>query len=191
MSRPRKNIIGQRFGRWTVIAELEYPCHLAECECGVRKKVYTGNLTGGYSTQCSDCGIHRGHHYHHPVEYSAWRTARDNHGLCPRWRDFESFLSDLGPKPVGMRVLAVDPGKVASPKTARWAMKYESTNGERYLVNGKMLLVREIIALLGISRQRCYQRIHKLGSNAFPPAYVKARLAVLASTVTITTEKAK
>lgn len=53
----RHNLVGQKFGKWTVIAPAKGNCGghskwLARCECGTIREVSGGHLTGGRSTSC-------------------------------------------------------------------------------------------------------------------------------------------
>lgn len=53
-------VIGQRFGRWAVVAHGAKHRHwLCRCGCGREKYVHASNLTDGKSTQCRQCGSPR------------------------------------------------------------------------------------------------------------------------------------
>ena len=57
MARPRMDIAGQRFGRWTVLEFAESDKHrnsrwLCQCDCGSRAVVHGTNLLSGHSTSC-------------------------------------------------------------------------------------------------------------------------------------------
>ena len=59
----KSNLIGQKFGRLTVIEEVvdkrkkkqSAKSWLCECDCGNTTIVYTGQLTGGYIKNCPKC----------------------------------------------------------------------------------------------------------------------------------------
>jgi hypothetical protein len=60
MGTPRKqNLLGERFGRWTVIAEANTRNNIAywlcRCDCGVEREVAAKGLKSGRSTSCG-CG---------------------------------------------------------------------------------------------------------------------------------------
>ena len=64
MGRKKTNLLGQHFGKWTVIAEAPskhttYGKTLAmwtcQCECGIIKEVAADDLRNGKSTQCKSC----------------------------------------------------------------------------------------------------------------------------------------
>lgn len=50
----KKEIVGQKFGRWTVKTKDESRprYYICECECGTKKSVYGGSLTTGKSLSC-------------------------------------------------------------------------------------------------------------------------------------------
>lgn len=55
----RKYETGDKFGKWTLIEYLPTRSGKVywrvQCECGAIKDVFSGNITRGKSTQCSDC----------------------------------------------------------------------------------------------------------------------------------------
>lgn len=62
--------IGQRFGRWTVVADgpdVRSPGGqkirrvTVRCDCGREAPVALGHLKSGWSTQCRACGLRRAH----------------------------------------------------------------------------------------------------------------------------------
>lgn len=53
---PRKDLVGQQFGQWTVIAEPNKAnMWLCECSCGTRSAVAEYALTRGISARCKSC----------------------------------------------------------------------------------------------------------------------------------------
>lgn len=55
------NLVGQRFGRWTVLEKLETRIGnqvrwMVQCDCGNVSVAPTVNLRSGSSTQCRSCG---------------------------------------------------------------------------------------------------------------------------------------
>jgi hypothetical protein len=87
----RRNLVGQKLGRWTVKAlapprgnKLYWMC---ECDCGVRKEVQGDNLVDGQSQSCgclrsdvtSQRNLSHGHAKRNGLrrEYRAWLNARN------------------------------------------------------------------------------------------------------------------
>lgn len=54
----KKNLIGQRFGRLTIIGDTGKRCHqgnviwLCRCDCGTEKEIKSNNLTSGNTRSC-------------------------------------------------------------------------------------------------------------------------------------------
>jgi hypothetical protein len=116
----RINIIGQRFGRLTV---LEYRgfrkgSHwLCQCDCGTQKILLSGNLR--YENGVRSCGCvkkpsrTKTHGKTHTPEYTAYNGMHDRcenpkclgfknyggRGIRVEWQTFEAFYADMGPRP--------------------------------------------------------------------------------------------
>jgi len=96
MSKITENLIGKKFGNWTVLKDLgtrfmgEYFCktyskirrtyhrfYLCRCKCGKEKEVQANHLKSGRSTQCISCARKGNknsliHGMYYTVEYRAW-----------------------------------------------------------------------------------------------------------------------
>lgn len=118
--------LGRRYGRWTVVGESEralkdawVPCR---CECGTERRVMRQSLTRGLSTscRCKTKEVARTRQTRHGMSGSSihniWmsmigrcntpsHSSYERYGargirVCDRWANsFETFLSDIGPRP--------------------------------------------------------------------------------------------
>lgn len=144
----KKQILGQRFGMWTVIADAPKKSRrtqwICRCDCGAERSVLTIHLVRETSTSCG-CDRPRGpesKHYKHgsdPALYGIWcniiqRCENANNpnyksyggrgiGICARWRnDFAAFAADMGERPSKDHSIdRVDNDKGYDPGNCRWA----------------------------------------------------------------------
>ena len=124
-----KNLIGERFGKLTVVA-LTKPifsgkqkklCWLCKCDCGNYHIARGDSLKNGHNTSCG-CGSGRAeksktHGFSQRPEYRVWTNIKQwcnnpNHKryyqyggvgikVCEEWENsFEQFLKDVGEKPL-------------------------------------------------------------------------------------------
>lgn len=106
--------IGDRFGRWLVMARSRSPMFLCRCDCGVEKQVHRTSLLSGRSSSCGCFSVERAtalattHGGTGTALHGLWRSMRDrcrrdddpritsiykSRGIVvdPRWDDFEAF----------------------------------------------------------------------------------------------------
>jgi hypothetical protein len=143
------NILGQKFGKWTVIEFAGYKVTsqktgnrqafwVCECECGNYGEIASNNLKRRVSTQCTSCALVKHGLSDHPL-YRTWSMMIDRcynpncphyryYGgrgvrVCDRWlTGFDHFLADMGEKPSQAHTL----DRVAingnyEPSNCRWA----------------------------------------------------------------------
>jgi len=165
-------LIGRRFTRWLVIAELPprrygkqpHRQFLCRCDCGKEKSVSYANLTAGRSVSCG-C-IHRdlvkhGHAHDGKLTrtYIAWcsmitrcNSTHINYGgrgieVCQRWREsFTNFLADMGECPPGLELDRwPDKNGNYEPGNCRWANDMQQSRNRR---SNRVLTVRGKTACL-------------------------------------------
>lgn len=114
------------------------------------------------------------------VEYrtwaSMWRRVRDtkrarvkrvyfDRGITvdERWRSFNNFLADMGPRPPGTSLDRRDGSKGYSPDNCRWATILEQSRNRRdnrfITAQGKTLCIAEWAELTGITQTAITQRL--------------------------------
>jgi len=185
-----RDLTGQKFGLLTAQSPTKerrrksvvWDCL---CSCGNRHLVAaTGLLTG----DTKSCGCTKGvasithgatRHGEWTREYTVWaamlqrcsnpnNTAFDRYGgrgitVCDRWKSFENFFSDMGPRPANMSIDRIDNNKGYEPNNCRWATETEQqrnkTSSRLLTWDGQTLCVSEWAELLGVPSRRIISRL--------------------------------
>lgn len=153
--KPADDMVGNKFGRWTVIKRNgrvgSLAMWLCRCECGKESTVPGARLRGGKS---KSCGCLRSvtattHGKTKSLEYSSWyhmkgrcydprdKRYKDYGGrgimVCDRWlHNFENFLADMGNRPgPEYSIDRIDVNKNYEPSNCKWSTIAEQRNNRR------------------------------------------------------------
>jgi hypothetical protein len=157
----RKNIIGKKFGRLTVIKRVKsrktanaiLHRYMCLCDCGNKTTVYRTSIAGGKTRSCG-CykeDVHRGMFTKHGKSktkiYQIWRAMKQRcqnkndrayprYGgrgisVCERWENFENFLHDMGEKPQQLSLDRIDNNGNYEPSNCKWSTQVEQNNNRR------------------------------------------------------------
>jgi hypothetical protein len=153
----RLDLSGQKFGLLTAVAYTSNRHWRCQCDCGNECVVQGKHLRTGHTTSCgcykiaaAVSRIRHGHARagHHSPTHRSWRAAQtrcDNPksrdypsygargiAVCGRWRSFDNFLADMGPRPNGM-TLDRWPNVNGNyePGNCRWATRNQQAKNKR------------------------------------------------------------
>lgn len=197
--RERKNMAGHRFGRLTALAvapknhkELHWDC---VCDCGSRVVVRGSSLRNGHTISCGvRCTLRqmpsqRTHGQSRTPTWNSWSSMRKRcenpaepkfpqYGgrgisVCERWQVFESFLADMGARPIGTTLDRwPDTNGNYEPGNCRWATPTEQqnnrTNNRRIDVNGDTMTIAQLSAATGMSPSAIARRLARGGEFDTP-----------------------
>jgi hypothetical protein len=190
MGRPRADLTGKRFGRWTIISsaggkrhDIAWNCR---CDCGAERAVLVRSLRNGVSLSCGCLRLENvtTHGRTRSREFKIWQgivqrchnpkaEAYRNYGgrgivVCDRWRaSFEAFFEDMGTAPSPRHSLDRHPNNDGNyePGNVRWANKKQqarNTRTNRLLTyNGETLPVSEWAERIGVGVQTVFGRLRR------------------------------
>lgn len=157
--RPKPQLIGQVFGRLTVIGEAERSKHnhiqwYCECSCGKVTIVTTACLKTGNTISCGCYGDEcrlvnaRTHGMRRTKVYVTWcqmiarcldqnSISYKNYGgrgisICDRWRQFNNFFADMGDRPFkNAQIDRIDNEGNYEPGNCKWSTPAENALNRR------------------------------------------------------------
>lgn len=208
------NLIGEKFGKWTVVSK-SHTRHtpngtvrrlwICECECGVKKSIASHILTRGESKSCGcdTSNLLQKHGGHGHPNYNSWRGMIDrcdnplskdfcNYGLrgidiCDTWRrDFWSFVSDMGERPMGLTIERINNNGNYEPGNCRWATRGDQASNRRssriITAMGETLSLTQWASKCGVWESGLRYRLDVLGQS--PEEAVRSAIQMKATLIT-------
>ena len=150
------DLTGQRFGRLTVIEEVDQRKYnkifwKCVCDCGRITIVHGSNLKSGHTESCGCLRI-----IHGMINTKTYRTWQGmigrcnnpnninfkNYGgrgikVCQQWLKFANFFEDMGLKPAGLTIERTDNNKGYYKENCRWATQTEQNRNQRVCKTNK------------------------------------------------------
>ena len=187
----QKNIkAGDVFERLTAVRFFEWKRKNGDrwvflCVCGVEKVINVRSVMTGDTRSCGCLrdekirNVYLSHGMSRTSEHNIWLgiTQRCCNPLnklwewyggrgismCERWRKFENFYADMGPRPVGMSVERVDNEKGYSPENCKWASRHDQTRNKRNNIivqyEEQSMCLKDFAVKIGIKYHILYYRM--------------------------------
>jgi len=161
------------------------------CSCGKTKSIRLSSLIRGYSASCGCYRIEQlkknnsTHGYSRAGKvastYVIWSKMKGrcknektkdfpNYGgrgikVCDRWQSFESFLKDMGERPVGMSIERINNDRNYEKSNCKWATNKEQARNRsstRFIeFNGERRCISDWAEVYKIKRATLYARLKR------------------------------
>ncbi|NLH92400.1 MAG: hypothetical protein GX481_08145 [Atopobium sp.] len=191
------DLIGQRFGRLTVLKEAKKingrTAWLCKCDCGNFTTVQTSHLTSGATKSCGCLHRERAskanktHGFTHTSLHNRWKAiiqrcdnpnnrSYKNYGgrglsYCDEWKDFESFMKwsiANGYEP-SKQLDRIDNNLGYSPENCRWVKPIINNHNRRNTVHVNGMTLRDISEKYQIKYQTIHSRYYEAKKKGITP----------------------
>ncbi len=186
-----RDIAGQRFGALVALnREVKskngtWKWRVA-CDCGHQEIVFITVLTSGRKVCCLECFPARQsraktkHGMSRSTEYAVWKgmkarcenknhDAYDRYGgrgikYCLRWKKFDNFLADMGPRPSGFTLERTNNARGYEPGNCRCASPKDQANNRRdnhmLTIGGETMTISQWAEKTGVNRTTINYRLN-------------------------------
>ena len=187
----RKALAGRRFGKLTALRRIDKfgSDWICRCDCGNYSVTTAHRLVSGTT---KSCGCYRSEftimkntihgnakRTERSITYSSWASMwnrckhdkeyiRKGRKVCERWRNFRSFIDDMGERPsLNYTLDRIDNNKGYSPDNCRWATAKEQMNNMSrntlFEYNGEMKTISELSDISGFNYSTLRGRLTQYG----------------------------
>lgn len=132
-------------------------------------KLIHGHCLGDQSTTTYNIWISMRNRCERPKARGYKNYGAKGVSVCERWKLFENFLADMGPRPSADKSIDRFPNKTGNyePGNCRWATQREQqnnrTNNHRITINGVTLTLSEWARAAGLKPSLVNDRINRYG----------------------------
>lgn len=184
-----ENLVGRKFGKYTVIAETNKRCptkFVCKCECGKIVEVRSGDLKNGHSNGCNKCSQIT-HGMSGTRIYKIWKDMKSrcfnknmksfvHYGergitVCGEWKEsfinFKEWAFENGYKE-DLTIDRIDVNGNYEPNNCRWAttsLQNSNKRRKQYEIGGVVKTFPQWCEYADLSYNLVYQRVHTVGET--------------------------
>lgn len=178
----------EKYGRVTIKSVIGTRHRHCVCDCGTEFRADIYKLRTGHTASCGClrrelvAAKNTSHGMSGTTEHRIWKlmvqrcTNRAFHKykdyggrgirVCERWRSFENFYADMGPRPQDTTLDRINNNGNYEPGNCRWATDDQQRNNKRsskkYMLAGRERTVTELAGVRGCAYETMRERLLRL-----------------------------